>query len=81
MFLNWDEKMLRRKLQFIGIALALSLSASAQESGFRDELLDRFAGYWVLSGEIAGDEVIHHVDARWVLGHQYFRFNGWQWSV
>jgi hypothetical protein len=66
--------MLSSKLRFFGLAVALSLSASAQESGFQDELLDRFTGNWVLSGEIAGDDVIHHVDARWVLGHQYFQF-------
>ena len=69
-----DDEMLRIILKFIGVALALSLSACAQESGFQDDLLDSFVGNWVLSGQIAGDDVIHHVDARWVLGHQYFQF-------
>ena len=67
--------MLASKLRFIGLGLALSLSVSAQEPGFQDELLDRFTGNWILSGEIAGDDVIHHVDARWVLGHQYLQFD------
>jgi hypothetical protein len=67
--------MIKRKLRFIGLALALSLSANAQEAGFQDKLLDRFTGNWILTGKIAGDDVIHTIDARWVLGHQYLQFD------
>lgn len=67
--------MIRPKLRFVAIVLALSLSSHAQETGFHDELLDRFTGHWSLTGTIAGDEVIHSIDSRWVLGHQYLQFD------
>ena len=56
--------MLRSKLRFVALALALTLPASAQKLGFLDELLDRFTGNWILSGDIAGDDVFHPVNAR-----------------
>ncbi len=55
--------------------LALSFPSNAQEKGFQDELLDKFAGRWILTGTIAGDDVVHSVDARWILGHQYLQFD------
>ena len=67
--------MIWHHLQTIALALALSLAASAQDAGFQDELLDRFAGRWALTGTIAGDDVVHSIDARWVLGHQYLQFD------
>ena len=67
--------MTRHKLRFIALALALSLAANAQEAGFQDKLLDRFTGRWTLTGTIAGDDVVHSIDARWVLGHQYLQFD------
>ena len=59
----------------LSLALALALPANAQETGFQDELLDRFTGRWTLTGTIAGDDVIHSIDARWVLGHHYLQFD------
>lgn len=59
----------------IAIGLLLSLSASAQEAKFKDALLDRFAGTWVLTGDIAGNDSTHDIVAEWILGHQYFRFH------
>lgn len=70
-----SNKMINRKLQVIGLALTLSLSATAEEASFQDKLLDRFTGKWTLAGTIAGDDVIHSIDARWVLGHQYLQFD------
>lgn len=59
---------------FVAVVLLLSapLAGAAQE-GFQDPLLDRFAGHWVLRGNIAGDEVVHDIEAQWVLGHHYLR--------
>ena len=67
--------MITRRLPLFALALVLSLPANAREAGFQDELLDNFTGHWVLAGTIAGDDVIHSVDARWVLGHHYLRFD------
>ena len=49
--------------------------APAQPPAFRDSLLDRFAGRWVLQGTIAGSRTTHDVTAEWVLAHQYLRIH------
>jgi len=67
--------MIRLTLRSFALFLALSLGVNAQEKGFQDELLDKFTGRWVLTGTIAGDDVVHSIDARWVLGHQYLQFD------
>ena len=67
--------MIRTTLLSFWLFLALSLPVSAQEPGFQDELLDKFTGRWVLTGTIAGDDVVHSIHARWVLGHQYLQFD------
>lgn len=43
----------------------------AQPAPFRDPLVDRLAGKWILRGTIEGREVVHDVTGQWVLGHQY----------
>jgi hypothetical protein len=40
---------------------------------YRNALLDRLVGHWVLRGTIAGQTTTHDVAAEWVLGHQYVR--------
>ena len=45
------------------------------QTGFQDELLDHFAGKWILQGTIAGGPVTHDIVAEWVLAHQYMRFH------
>lgn len=55
--------------------LAATLSARADEAPFRNALLDNLVGTWVLTGTIAGQDVVHDVAAGWVLGHQYLRID------
>lgn len=57
------------------LLILLSPPAAAEDHGFQDELLDRFTGTWVMTGSIAGDEVVHDLVAEWVLGHHYLRFH------
>jgi hypothetical protein len=58
------------------ILLAMAVGqARADEPACQDSLLDRFAGRWVLSGEIAGQPTTHDVTAEWVLVHHYLRFH------
>jgi len=59
----------------VTIALLLSLPAVAEPRGVQDELLDRMAGNWLMSGTIGGNQVKHDLVAGWVLGHQYLRFH------
>lgn len=63
-----------KSLAVVGLFLLVPFTGAAQE-GFQDPLLDRFAGSWVLRGTIAGDEIVHDLDAEWVLGHHYLRFH------
>ncbi len=51
--------------------LLAAASAAAQPAPFRDQLVDRLAGKWILRGTMDGREVVHDVTAQWVLGHQY----------
>ena len=43
----------------------------AQQPLEPDPLLDKLTGTWVLRGTIAGQQVVHDVTARWVLGNEY----------
>jgi ketosteroid isomerase-like protein len=38
-------------------------------------LLDHLAGDWVMTGTIAGNDVVHDIDADWVLAGHYLRFH------
>ena len=50
-------------------------TALAQQTAFRDSLLDRLAGRWVMQGTIAEGRTTHDVTAEWVLAHQYLRIH------
>ena len=39
------------------------------------ELLGKLVGHWVLTGNIAGESVVHDVDADWVLQDNYVRIS------
>jgi len=61
---------------------AWTLFAAAQEQTpppdgaqhtFQDELLDKMAGHWKLTGTIRGHSVEHTVEAQWVLNHQFLQ--------
>lgn len=58
------------------LLLALPLqAASSQQATFRDSLLDRFVGEWVMQGTIQGKPATHDVSVQWVLAHQYLRIH------
>lgn len=66
------------------ISLSVPSSALAQEQAapldgpariFHDELLDKMAGCWKLSGKVAGRAANHSVDAGWVLNHQFLKID------
>jgi hypothetical protein len=62
-------------IRVVTVLLLLPLPAMAGQRGFQDELLDRMAGNWLMSGTIGGNQVVHDLVAEWVLGHQYLRFH------
>jgi hypothetical protein len=59
----------------VALCLSLPASATAQQPGFQDALLDHLAGNWVLRGTIAGAETTHDIVSEWVLGHYYLRLH------
>jgi hypothetical protein len=66
---------LYKRLGFAIVFLLLGDSIFAQPSTFRDALLERLIGNWVLRGELAHKQTTHDVSAEWVLGHQYVRLH------
>lgn len=51
------------------------LAAPARGQALQDPLLDHMTGHWVLQGIIAGQQIVHDIDAQWVLAHQYIQFH------
>jgi hypothetical protein len=66
---------MKTTLCMLALAFALAAPAAAQSTAFRDSLLDRLAGRWVLSGEIEGKATTHDVTAEWVIAHEYLRLH------
>lgn len=65
-----------RALAVLAALLLFGLPARAQDAPpYRDALLDRLVGRWVLRGTIAEGQTTHDVTADWVLGHQYVRLH------
>ena len=50
-------------------------SAATAQLATQGTVLDHLAGDWVMTGTIAGDPVVHDVDADWVLAGHYLRFH------
>ncbi len=59
----------------IAVAVLLSTPPLSGQSAFRDPLLDRMVGNWILEGTIEGKPTTHEVAVEWVLGHQYLRIH------
>ena len=57
------------------ISLCLVSTTIAQTLEERGTLLDELAGRWVMIGTIAGQEVVHDLEADWVLGGHYLYFH------
>jgi hypothetical protein len=63
----------RTRLMTLLVLAAAVTAAPAQ--AFEDELLDRLAGNWVMTGVIGGEQIVHDLRAEWVLNHHYLRFH------
>jgi ketosteroid isomerase-like protein len=64
------------KSMVLVVVLVSILPVAAQAQLARQgTVLDHFAGDWVMTGTIAGDDVVHDVDADWVLAGHYLRFH------
>lgn len=60
---------------FWTIAGAILAFATASPAADKDPLLDHLAGYWVLTGTIAGQQTTHDIDAAWILQDTYLQFH------
>jgi hypothetical protein len=63
--------------QFAALMISILLVpiSQAQTLSERNTPLDQLAGNWVMTGIIAGQEITHDLDARWVLGGHYLFFH------
>jgi hypothetical protein len=67
-------KSFNRFLIAIALLAAVSARLRAQSSGgWHDELVDRMAGKWTMTGPVMGGIAHHDVHAEWVLDHQFLR--------
>jgi hypothetical protein len=57
------------------IASCLAPAAFAQTLAERGTPLDQLAGRWVMTGVIAGQDIVHDLEAEWVLGGHYLFFH------
>jgi hypothetical protein len=63
-------------LLLLCVALLLSGSIAAQAPAeWHDDLIDRLAGTWVMSGNVMGKDAHHEVQADWILKHQFLRIH------
>jgi hypothetical protein len=64
-----------RFLKFFILIALISITALAQQTAFKDPLLDHMIGKWILQGTIDGKKTTHDIDAEWVLNHEYVRLH------
>jgi ketosteroid isomerase-like protein len=64
-----------RTLLLVSVLLFILPSPSRAQLATQGTLLDHLPGNWVMTGTIAGEEVVHDVDADWVLAGHYLRFH------
>lgn len=63
---------------FASLSLARAQETPAldgPQATFQDELLDKMAGNWTLSGQIAGRSAQHSIEAKWTLNHQFLQIH------
>ena len=67
----------RMALWLLPVLLLSANLACAQSppSEWHDDLVDRMAGTWNLTGSVMGREAHHDVEAVWVLNHQFLRIH------
>ncbi|MHC1480633.1 hypothetical protein ACYJW8_10295 [Frateuria aurantia] len=59
----------------LGALMVAGLPEAGRAQALRSALLEHLAGHWLLRGMIAGQPVVHDVQARWVLGHEYLEIH------
>lgn len=57
------------------LVFSAKLACAQSPSGWHDDLADRMAGAWTLTGQVMGRDAHHDVQAEWVLNHQFLRLH------
>ena len=65
----------KRRGLLVTVLFAAALTAFADDKAVPGPLEKELIGHWVLQGTLAGREVIHDVDAQWVLGSEYVQLH------
>jgi hypothetical protein len=66
---------MKRLFVLLMVATCFAPVTFAQTLAERNTPLDHLAGRWVMNGTIAGQEIVHDLDAKWVLGGHYLYFH------
>ncbi len=53
----------------------MSAEVDGERNKFRDGLLDKMVGEWIVDGTVMGQPLRHSGDAEWVLNHQFLRLH------
>ena len=61
-------------LPILVFSLKLTCAQSTPSEG-HDDLVDRMAGAWTLTGQVMGRDAHHDVQAEWVLNRQFLRIH------
>ena len=61
------------RAQFLGVLLVPLAALAQAPSAWHDELVDRLAGTWKVTGTIRGQKAHHDLRAEWALNHQFLR--------
>ena len=70
-----SEVIVLKSVVLVVVLLSILPGTACAQLATQQTVLDHFAGDWVLTGTIAGNEVVHDVDADWVLAGHYMRFH------
>lgn len=57
------------------LVLVLIPGVAFAQQGFGDDLLGHLEGTWVMTGKIAGGDIVHDLEASWVLDGFYLQFH------
>ena len=55
------------------VAMSVAIAQESTPVSFRDDLLDRLAGTWNVTGAVHGNPSTQKLQADWVLHHQFLR--------
>src|SRR5690348_5048025 len=63
------------KIAFLMLSLFNATAGQQQDGDAAAALMNHLAGRWTMAGTLGGKQIIHDVEATWVLKHEYIQFH------